>query len=220
MDLQLRYPKKSHRKAISLPEDSVDLAELMGIEFGDGGINNPWQLVITLNSEADREYSIYVSELLTKLFHIQVSIRKRPHGKVLVLVCSSSTLLDFLIVKGAVRGNKILQQIDIPTWINHSTTYQRAFVRGLVDTDGCLYIHRHRIKGKEYRHVGLCFTSFSLPLTKSVAKIFLANGIQPHVTDSGRRIYLYNQNLVIQYLKIFGSSNSRILNKFSEWRDG
>ena len=46
----LKYPKKSHRKQIKIPKESTRLAELMGIEFGDGGINNPWQLVITLNA--------------------------------------------------------------------------------------------------------------------------------------------------------------------------
>lgn len=220
IDIRLRHPKKSHRKAIRTPKESSELAELMGIELGDGGINNPWQLVITLNSEADKEYSLFVSDLLKRLFDINVHMKKRPLGKRLVLVCSSVALLEFLVSKGAVRGNKIFQEINIPGWINSNRNYQRSFVRGLMDTDGCLYIHKHKIKGVEYRHICLCLTSYSQPLIQSVAKIFLDNGIMPHITDKGRRIYLYDKNLVIQYLKIFGSSNPRILNKFFEWRDG
>ncbi len=213
----LRYPKKSHRKTVQIPQDSTDLAELMGIELGDGGINNPWQLVITLNSIADLEYSKYVAKLLQGLFEISVYVRKRPGGNRLVLVCSSTNLVDFLVSRGAIRGNKIKQQIDVPGWIMKNKKYQRAFVRGLVDTDGCLYIHRHTVQKKEYCHLGFCFTSYSLPLIKSVSRILQGENITPHFNDKGRRIFLYDKNSVIQYLKIFGSSNPRITRKFSEW---
>ena len=119
----LIYPNKSHRKIIKTPSESSDLAELMGIVFGDGGIDNPWQLVISLNSNSDIEYSRYIVALLTKLFGVKVAVRKRPNQNTLVLVCSSMNLLDFLISKGAVRGNKILHQIDIPDWISCNSTY-------------------------------------------------------------------------------------------------
>ena len=108
---QLQYPKKSHRKVIRIPRESARLAELMGIVAGDGGINNLWQLVISLNSEADKEYAPYVVALLEELFEIDVVCRKRPKKKVLVLVCSSVTFVDFLVKKGAVRGNKVVQEI-------------------------------------------------------------------------------------------------------------
>jgi intein/homing endonuclease len=70
-------------------------------------------------------------------------------------------LLDFLTSKGVVRGNKILQQFDIPEWIKASPEYKKYFVRGLVDTDGCLYIHQHKVGGKLYKNLGLCFSSYS-----------------------------------------------------------
>jgi len=110
----LKYPRKSHRKIIKIPNDSEKLAELLGIALGDGGINNDWQLVISLNSSLDLEYSQYVSNLLRELFDIDVAVRKRPNQDTLVLVCSSSNLVDFLISKGAVKGNKIKQEINVP----------------------------------------------------------------------------------------------------------
>lgn len=73
----LRYPKKSHRKFIRFPRNSILLAEFMGIEFGDGGIGNPWQVVITLNSKKDAEYAKYVVGLLHSLFGIDAVVRKR-----------------------------------------------------------------------------------------------------------------------------------------------
>lgn len=215
---QLKYPLKSHRKPIRIPSESEKLAELMGIAFGDGAIGNPWQLVISLNSVTDRDYAQYVSFLLTELFGIEVATRKRPRQNARVLVCSSTTLVDFLIEKGAVRGNKVAQQIDIPPWIHRKKYYEIAFVRGLVDTDGCLYIHRHWCKGKFNRNIGFCFTSGSLRLIHSVAAILKKLGIEPHITDKNRRIYLYGAVAVSRYLRIFGSSNPRIFELFNKWR--
>ncbi len=218
MSTVLKYPKKSHRKQISIPSVSEDLAEFLGIEFGDGGIGNPWQVVISLNSKSDAEYAMHIQRLIKRLFSIVSVLRKRPNQNTLVIVCSSMNLVDFLVGKGAVRGNKVLQRIDVPGWIRTNPAYQKAFVRGLVDTDGCLYIHNHVIKGIRYRNIGLCFTSSSKPLVTSTSIILKKFGVEPHITDEHRRIYLYSGDAVSRYLRVFGSSNSRILDKYKEWR--
>ena len=213
------YALKSHRKVISIPPESEKLAELLGIIYGDGGINNAWQLVITLNSVSDSQYALYVQGLLESLFVIEVATRKRPGMNALVLVCSSRSLLDFLVSKGAVRGNKIAQRINIPNWINKKSSYKRAVVRGLIDTDGCLYIHKHVTKSSSrvQNNIGLCFTNCSKDLIDFVASILTENGITPHFSKDAKNIYLYSAKSVKKYLDIFGSSNSRILNKYKEW---
>ncbi len=214
----LKYPLKSHRKEILIPQESVYLAEFMGIVFGDGGINNDWQLVISLNSERDLEYSKYVVKLIKTLFSLEISIRKRPRQNTLVIVCSSMNLLDFLIEKGAVKGNKIRQKFDIPKWISGNSSYEKAFVRGVVDTDGCLYTHKHKVAGKVYTNIGFCFASSSPPLLKSVGNILRLVGIEPHIKYEKNSIYLYSSKAVLKYLQIFGSSNPRVLNKYINWR--
>lgn len=220
MDLALlRYPNKSHRKVITLPSDNEELAELLGAIAGDGGIGNEWQLVISLNSILDISYSIYLSNLLKSLFNIDISVRKRPNQNTLVLVASSTHLVDFLVNKGAARGNKIKQNLDIPYWVKGNPNLEKAFIRGLMDTDGCLYINKHRVLGKEYKNIGLCLTSYSKKMLYSVAEIFTRFDIKPHLTDKNRRIYLYSAKSVVKYLNIFSSSNPRITNIFEMWRD-
>jgi len=214
----LKYPKKSHRKQIKIPKESIRLAEFMGIEFGDGGIGNPWQMVITLNAEKDTEYVQYVIKLIYELFGINIVVRKRGE-RTLQIMSSSISLVDFLVEKGAIRGNKVKQHFDIPNWVRKNERYEKAFVRGLVDTDGCLYIHRHTIKGVIYKNIGFCFTSGSQNLLNSVADIFREFDIKPHITDGCRRIYLYREDSVIKYLHTFGSSNLRISNLYKKWRD-
>jgi len=214
----LRYPKKNHRKTIKFPRNSILLAEFMGIEIGDGGIANPWQVIITLNSKKDAIFAKYIVNLISRLFGICPVVSKRKNKNALQIVSSSTSLIDFLVAKGATRGNKITQHIDMPEWIRGKNRYEKAFVRGLMDTDGCLYVHRHIIKGIFYKNIGLCFTSGSKPLLNSVANIFRKNKIKPYITDKGRRIYLYSENSVLKYLKIFGSSNPRITEKYKEWK--
>lgn len=215
----IKYPKKSHRKHIFIPEESIQLAELMGIIAGDGGINNDWQLVISLNSIKDFDYSYHVANLLEELFKITVVRRKRPNQNTLVLVCSSTSLLEFLIQKGAVRGNKIIGKIDIPLWIKYNQQYLKYFLRGLIDTDGCIYIHKHKVKGIYYENIGLCFTNFSLILLDSVSRTLTEFKINHSVTENGRRIYLYSEESVKNYLDIFGSSNPRIYERYTVWKN-
>jgi len=215
----IQHLLKSHRKVINIPPESEKLAELLGIIYGDGGINNAWQLVITVNSVLDFQYASYIQGLLEDLFQIEVAVRKRPGMNALVLVCSSRSLLDFLVVRGAVRGNKVTQRIDIPYWIKKNALYERAVVRGLVDTDGCLYIHNHVTKGscRTQHNIGFCFTNHSNDLIEFTAGVLNENGIVPHVSKNRTNVYLYSAKSVKKYLDMFGSSNPRITNKYEEW---
>lgn len=214
----LKYPKKSHRKIIRIPSESKQLAELIGIIAEDGGINNDWQLVISLNSIKDVAYSRYIYQLLKKLFNIEVAIRKRPNQNALVLVCSSADLVDFLVVKVAVRGNKINQGIDAPFWIKKNIDYGKSFIKGLVDTDGCFYVHKHTIKGESRKDMGFCFANNAKNLIKTVADVLNKIGLEPHISNKQNRVYLYGRKQIEEYLRLIGSSNDLIINKYKEWR--
>ena len=193
-----------------IPSESATLAEFIGIMLGDGGIGTVWQATISLNAVSDKSYSHYVADLCFKLFSILPAIRKRKNQNTLLLVLSSVVIVDFLMSHGFALGNKLKNGLRIPEWILKNPDYARACIRGLVDTDGCLYIHRHMVRGKHYESVGLCFTSYSPELLCQVASVFEQFGIFPHITDKGRRIYLYRKEAVARYIEIFGTSNERI----------
>lgn len=217
--ITLRYPKKSHRKKVTLPKYSKNLAEFFGIMMGDGGINNEWQANVTVNSIVDLDYSKYISVLSKKLFDIDPVIRKRKNKKALVISLTSIAVVDFLVLNGLPRGNKLKNGLSIPEWILSKPLYRKMCVRGLVDTDGCVFIHTHKIHGKIYKNIGLTFTSYSSELIFQVAEIFQEFGIMPHVSKRGRDIYIYQAGLVLRYLKIFGTSNRRIESVYKKWRD-
>lgn len=217
MEGVLSHISKSHRKSIIFPTESMQLAELVGIIFGDGGINNVWQVVVTLSALKDKPYAEFTASLFANLFGIEVVTRKQSRDNTLRIVCSSMNVVDFLVSKGAVRGHKIRQQIAVPTWVNDDGNFQRAFVRGLVDTDGCLFVHKHFVGKKIQQNIGFCFTSYSEKLLQGVANILEHFGVKPHVTDGKRRIYLYSAKAVKKYLEIFGTSNQRILSVYKKW---
>lgn len=210
----LSYPNKSHRKDVSLPSHCVELAEFFGIMMGDGGINNPWQANVTLNATADKHYAGYVARLCKSLFGIAPVMRKRKSSNAVVLQLSSTTIVDFLVENGLCRGNKLKQGLQIPQWILTNAEYRTACVRGLVDTDGCIYVHSHEVSKKRYRNIGLTFSSYSEKLLHQVARIFEEFGIIPHITTRGTDIYLYRASAVARYLKVFGTSNERLLSVY------
>lgn len=217
MERVLNYPKKSHRKQITIPKESSNLAELMGIVLGDGGINNQWQVVVTLNAVKDKSYANFVASLFTRLFDVNPVIRFHPKENVVRVVCSSMNVVDYMVSKGAVRGHKIRQQIRVPDWVKESLEYQKSFVRGLVDTDGCLYIHKHFVGKRTQNNIGFCFSSYSEKLLTGVADVLNKFDIVPHITNKKRSVYLYSAKAVKKYLEIFGTSNNRISSIYENW---
>lgn len=87
-----------------------------------------------------------------------------------------------------------------------------------MDTDGCLYIHAHTVSGKEYKNLGLCFSTYSSPLMTQVKELFEDFSIIPHITKGGKALYLYSAKAVTKYLDIFGTSNERISSVYENWK--
>lgn len=216
----LKYPKKSHRKRVQLPRSSTDLAEFFGIMLGDGGINNPWQANITLNAVKDYQYSLYIQRLIKRLFGITSTSFKYPTRDALRILITGISVVDFLVARGLHRGNKLKQGLKIPSWILDNPKYRRAAVRGLIDTDGCIFVHTHTVARKLYSNIGLTFSSRSPELIYQVAAVFEEYGIMPHISARGTEIYLYRKEAVERYLRIFGSSNKRISDVYNKWRGG
>lgn len=217
---QLRYPKKSHRKSVVLPTQSEKLAEFFGIMMGDGGINNPWQANITLNADKDAKYSIFIKKLCIDLFGVVPAVRKRKDRQALVISLASTTIVDFLVNQGLPRGNKLRHGLEIPKWILAKKSYRVACVRGLFDTDGCMFIHKHTVQGKRYRNIGISFSNRSHRLLEQVARILEEGKINPHISGRRYEVSVYRERSVGKYLKDFRTSNERISSVFEEWRDG
>lgn len=207
------YPNCLLRKNFSFPQKSNELAELVGIILGDGGITG-WQLKIYLNKETEPEYVEYVAELIVFLF--KEPPKKYYFGgasqKVCVLCLGGISLIEFLDQIGLKIGNKVSLQVGVPKWILENRNYSIACLRGLVDTDGCIYSHKHITKGFPCFNYGLTLTNHSKPLLNFAHSVLLKEGFTSRIKEHA--VYLYRQKEVEKYFDIIGSHNQHHLREF------
>jgi intein/homing endonuclease len=205
---------KSHPKFVRLPAPSRNLAEFFGIMMGDGSIT-PQQIIITLHAKDDLEYAHFVSDIITKLFKSPPSLRFRNNSNVVILRLSRIALVKYLEQWGLKKGNKIKQNMDVPEWIKANESYRVSCLRGLVDTDGCIFEHSYKVRGKLYRYTKFCFTSYSLPLRHSVFEMLRQLGFNPRMSQN-RDVRLDSQADVKRYFQLVKSHNPKHLKKMSK----
>ena len=179
--------------------------------MGDGGISK-YQIIITLHHIDDLEYSDFVAQLIKKLFKITPSINHSSKNSVNDITVSRKELVRYLHELGLPIGNKIKQQFDIPEWIKCDTKFALACLRGLVDTDGCIFTHRYRAKGTWYAYKKLSFTSASRPLRQSVHTLLQKFGFHPRMTDKDVR--LDRAEDMKRYFSSVGSHNPKHLRRY------
>jgi hypothetical protein len=120
-----------------------------------------------------------------------------------VVVVSSVALVEYLEAIGLHRGNKVAQQVGVPEWIFGDLEYVRACVRGLMDTDGCIFLRRQRYKHREYRFLELHFSSHSQPLLAGMECLLSCLHITPKRDDRG--VTLYRQGEIKRYFETVGT---------------
>lgn len=202
----------SKRKEIDSPKKSSELAEFVGIMLGDGGISKT-QVIITLNSDSDFAYSIYVRDLLKRLFSVEPSIHKKKSSRALDIVISRKNLVDYCQSIGLKVGNKIKQGVDIPDWIKRNKKFQIACVRGLIDTDGSIFAHRYKVEDKAYSYKKLVFTSLSRNLLHSTYSILKNLGLNPRIARD-QDVWLDSQESVKNYFNLVSSHNPKHLKRY------
>ncbi len=199
-------------KTFLISKKSKILAELFGIILGDGSITDT-QVKITLNRFTDKEYAFFVANLVELSFGEEPS--KYNRKSVIDLCVSGVELVKCLEKMGLKKGNKVVNQVEIPKWIMNNKEYSRACLRGLFDTDGGIYIHKHGNEKSRWNNLGWCFTNYSLPLMVDVKEILMFNGIRPRGND--KRIFLYSISEIRKFMETIGSSNPKNINKYQHY---
>lgn len=200
------------RKPIRRPAKCTQLAEFIGIMIGDGNLTE-YQISISLSSLVDQEYSFFVAALLEKLFSVKPSVSKRNTSNCIVIVASSKHLVGFLKEHGILQGHKIRQNLDIPDWIVQNQSYNMAALRGIFDTDGCVFQERHKIKDKIYSYPRLSLVSSSSNLRTAVHDILKEYGFTPKIRND-RSVNLESLKDIQMYFRIIGTNNPKHRERF------
>ena len=202
-------------RSIRVPRQTALLAELLGILSGDGHVDI-YQTTVTTNSETDTEHARHVVRTFKKLFGITARITKRKKAKACVVTVSSKRACDFLVHRGMVRGNKIANKISMPGWVSQNATLRRAFIRGLFDTDGCVYVDKHHIRGRTYRNLGIAFSNKAEGLLRAFKDGLEDIGLHP-TQKTNSEVFLRREKEIERYFKEVGSSNPKHLRKVSKF---
>ena len=202
------------KKDFTVPEFSEESAEMVGIILGDGALND-CQLRISLDRTVDREYAYFVKRLMKRIFNESPSWVERKDNTI-SLTLSGVGLVEVLEKIGLHRGNKVKQQVAIPDWILNNSRYRIACVRGLFDTDGGLYFHRHS-KWKDKRpYLGWSFTNHSKPLIAGFRETMLACGLKSREIDK-KQLYMYSFKKIVRYFEVIGSNNPKNWRKLKNY---
>lgn len=198
-------------KSITTPGHSARLAELVGILMGDGHVGL-YQASVVANSETDYQHALYVKALFEDLFKIHVHISNRRDRKACEVIVSSKSVCRFLTKQGIPQGNKITLGLHIPDWIRKKPLYRKAFIRGLFDTDGCVYLDTHRIGKKVYKNLGMAFANQSVPLLSFFKESLEFFGFHP-TQKTEFRVFLRRKEDIRRYFDLLSSSNEKHFKK-------
>lgn len=202
-------------KPITAPKHSARLAELVGILMGDGHVGL-YQTSVVTNSETDFQHALFVKSLFEDLFGIEASLSNQRNKKACVITVSSKSICHFFVDQGIPQGNKITLGLRIPEWIREKSLYRKAFIRGLFDTDGCVYLDKHRYGQKVYEHLGMAFANQSLPLLSFFKESLELLGLHP-TQKTKFRVFLRRREDIQRYFDLVGSSNEKHLKKVQQY---
>ncbi|MBI5029988.1 MAG: LAGLIDADG family homing endonuclease [Chloroflexi bacterium] len=133
-----------------LIDPSVDFAYLIGVIAGDGCITRAGH-VYKLEISCDAAYPeliVIFQDLIARLTGLRTTSIKVKGKRCVRVVANSAGIPELL---GLPPGAKSKNGFRVPEWIFENVEYVKAFVRGLIETDGTVAeVYRH---GGWYAHI-------------------------------------------------------------------
>src|SRR3989344_9051392 len=199
-----------------------ELCELVGAFIGDGYLSrygkNHLVVGISGNAVLDEEYlKLHVSPIVKKYFpSAKPSFSYRNDENTLQLRFYSPELADFLLSLGFLPGIKT-RTVKIPSIIEQDKKLLYATIRGIFDTDGCLFLDKRKKYKKPYPRITIQIAS--IPLISQLEK-HLSLEFSLYVDKSNRdgkrnTLEIYGHKQLERFLKQIGFSNKRHWSKLA-----
>lgn len=153
-----------------------DLAELLGAVLGDGFIGAHARtevLRIACNSNNPGFIERY-SALAEKIFDKKPTVKKRKTANCVDIVIYQKDIAKRLNLK---TGAKTHRPFTLPAWIKNDVEYQKRFLRGLFETDGCYAKHEPTYTYK------FIFSNVNESLLNCVYMLLYGLGFHPTITN-------------------------------------
>ena len=183
-------------------------SEILGILFGDGVLSKTHssvQIAITGHKLDDREYLIgRVRPMFAQLFAIPLKVRLRNDENTMDLYTYSKRVALTLHEWGMPFGRKKLSSLTPDVALE-----EVSFVRGLFDTDGCVY-------NKYGPYMQIQFKNASRSLPEYVKECLMKLGFHPtsiKSDDTKFRFFLCRQGEVDRFFRVIEPRNSKHLKR-------
>jgi len=166
------------------------------------------------NPKTERRYLLdFVKPLIESLFDVAVGVYTNKKGNEIFLTAYGKNLVRFLDSVGLPCGNKIRNRASIPSWIFEDERYLKACIRGLIDTDGSIYV----LKPHYPNLLQICFKSKNPRLLADFKIALQKLGFHPS-RISWDKVYLTRQSEIERYAKEIGFSNQNHLERYCKVR--
>lgn len=203
---------------IKIPKRDERLSEIIGALLGDGNVTyykkgkkiGVYQIKVAGDYILDKDYHLsYLKNLFFELFGIEGKevIMTKQHGRFLVL--TSKKMVEFFISEGLKSGDKIRNQVTIPSWVFHNPHYLTSCLRGLIDTDGSIF----RMSNQDPNLLRISFTNYNKTLLNDTKKAFEILGYHPSNIVQDKRFFISRKDEITKYLKDIGFSNKKHLDR-------
>jgi len=153
------------------------LAYVVGVAIGDGNLSNPNGRAVRLRITCDIKYPDLIAEMRSAIQQVmpdnKVSLIKKKDCA-MDISCYSNKWEDLLGWK-AFGGSKYEQDVAIPDWIKKDKKYSLLCLRGLLQTDGGVYMDRG--------YKAVMFVTIIPRLANDVMDIIAALGFRPNLYD-------------------------------------
>lgn len=183
------------------------IAELVGVIIGDGYIyckNNKYQIGIVGNPITDKEYFEKLRGLILLEWNKKVNIKLRSNA--IRIVFNSKELCNFLINDlGLSYGIGKSQKVIIPKEIYKNWDLSKYTIRGIVDTDGSVFVSK---KPGIEKYPSIEITTTSLNLANQLKTLLKKNNFRATLRLEKRK--KINTNALPSYkVTLYGRENLR-----------
>ena len=165
---------RHHMKNKTLNPDKYLLAYIVGIALGDGNLSNPNGRAVRLRISCDTKYPKLIEKIQTALRSLlpnnAVSIVKKKQSCV-DISCYSNYWPKILGWNPS--GSKYVQLVQVPEWIKNNKIYSIYCLRGLIETDGSIYV--------DLGYKMVMFTSIIPNLVESFTNMATNLGFEPKI---------------------------------------
>ena len=159
----------------------------------------------------------FVPKLCETLFNVKTRIYKHSKYNGIYVIVHGRLIIDFLIDIGLKPNDKLKSQVTIPNWIWKNDSYLKACVRGLIDTDGCVYEMLSHWPGL----FQINFENRNFTLLNDTRNALIKLGYSPskicgNRTKNGTKFYISRKEKIKKFYKEIGSNNDRNIKQFKK----